>query len=472
MIPGAVLMILVAAVVLTGCRYEREALLAGGAKKRFLFLASAGLFLKERVLKDRFRDPEEAMRCRALFPDKTKLRLKQGQISAAVLLLAFFGGAAAVLLSLNAARQEQMTALKRPAFGEVKVFHVKVEGLREDAELAVAVSGKDPLPEEMDAVFDRTFEGLQETVLNGNPSFGAVSGDLKFPKTAGNGIGLRFLSSDTTLLSDYGTVFTDELSAEGQALMLSVTLSYKGAEKQYELPLVLKKKPEPEAGEKEKLETLLENADREGAAEDALILPETLEGRALRFEAVTASPYVVLLLFLLLAGLMLILPGEKIKSEYRKRNAALISDYPKLLLKLETLIGAGLSIRSAFLRIVADYERQRAEGGARQYVYEEMRLTAEELKQGGSEGRAYLEFGRRIGLHSYVKLGTMLSQSVRQGISGLSENFEEEMRSAMEQKKNEALKKGEEAGTRILFPMMLMLAVVIASLVVPALMSL
>ena len=66
----------------------------------------------------------------------------------------------------------------------------------------------------------------------------------------------------------------------------------------------------------------------------------------------------------------------------------------------------------------------------------------------------------------------MLSQSVRQGISGLSENFEEEMRSAMEQKKNEALKKGEEAGTRILFPMMLMLAVVIASLVVPALMSL
>ena len=186
----------------------------------------------------------------------------------------------------------------------------------------------------------------------------------------------------------------------------------------------------------------------------------------------SVSPYVLLFLFLLLAGFLLILPQEKTKQAYKIRCEELEKDYPKLLLKLETLIQSGLSIRSAFTRIAASYEKQKEENGATAYVYEEMCVSVRELKQGSPEGRVYLDFGRRIGLHPYIKLGNMLSQSVRQGISGLSESFEEEMSHAMEQAKNEALRKGEEAGTKIMFPMMLMLLVVIATLVVPVFMTL
>ena len=472
MIPGAAVMLFCVALLLIGARYRREELLLCPGKKDPLWLFSAGLFLKERLLRDRLQTREEKEQEQALLMERSQVLKEHGKRYAAVLLFLFFGGACAFLAGFFRIQKEDVTALTRPAFGEVRVFNVRVEGLAEEEELAVPVSGQDPEPEAMDRVFDATYEEVLETVLNGNPSFQEVTRNLLFPKEAANGIRLSFESSDPLLLSDYGTVFSEEVGEEGQPVILTVTLRYKEQEKSYRQLLLIKKEAQPVLSEKEKLETLLQEKDLYSAGEPELKLPESFEGKTLRFQEATASPLLLLFLALLLAMLTLILPKEKTRRAYKRRCEALENAYPKLLLKLETLISAGLSIRSAFLRITMEYERKRKEGAKKEYVYEEMRITARELAEGTSEGRAYQEFGRRIGLHCYVKLGSMLSQSVRQGISGLSANFEEEMAHAMEQKRNNALKKGEEAGTKILFPMMLMLAVVIASLVVPALMSL
>ena len=472
MILGAVLMLAVFVISLCGCRYRREELLSCCRKKGPLWLYSAGLFFREKVLKNRLESVETPEQNRALFYDRDALLLQSAKRYAFTLMLIFFGGAAAFSAGLSARIQGQLTELDRPAFGEVRTVTVVVEGLAESEEVTVPVSGKDPAPEEMDAVFDATYAALTGTLLNGNASFQEVTGDLYFPKTAENGISLAFESSDPLLLSNYGTVFTEDVAEEGSPVTLTVTLSYKGAEKSYKEEILLRRPPENVPSEKEKLETLLKNADEGSANERQLILPESLEGNALTFRMASVSPYVLLFLFLLLAGFLLILPQEKTKQAYKIRCEELEKDYPKLLLKLETLIQSGLSIRSAFTRIAASYEKQKEENGATAYVYEEMCVSVRELKQGSPEGRVYLDFGRRIGLHPYIKLGNMLSQSVRQGISGLSESFEEEMSHAMEQAKNEALRKGEEAGTKIMFPMMLMLLVVIATLVVPVFMTL
>ena len=471
MIPGVVLMLAVLMLVLFGCRYRREELLSLGVKKQVLWFYSTGLYFREKILKNRLENAETIEQNRALLYRWEALLLQSAKRYALVVSLIFFGGMAAFSAGLLSRIQGQLKELDRPAFGEVRTVTVVVEGLEEAEEITVPVSGKDPAPEEMDAVFDATYAALQETILNGNASFRDVTGNLSFPKTAQNGISLTFESSDPLLLSNYGTVFTEDVAEEGSPVTLTVTLSYKGVEKQYKEALLLKLPPEEVLSEKEKLETLLKNADEDSAGERQLILPETLEGRALTFHPASASPYVLLFLFLLLAGLLLVLPQEKTKQAYKKRAEELEKDYPKLLLKLETLIRSGLSIRSAFTRIAASYEKQKEENGAAAYVYEEMCLSVRELEQGSPEGRVYLDFGRRIGLHTYIKLGNMLSQSVRQGISGLSESFEEEMSHAMEKAKNTALRKGEEAGTKILFPMMLMLLVVIATLVVPVFMT-
>ena len=53
----------------------------------------------------------------------------------------------------------------------------------------------------------------------------------------------------------------------------------------------------------------------------------------------------------------------------------------------------------------------------------------------------------------------------------LTDTLREEMSSALEERKTEALRLGELAGTRLLFPMLMMLGVVIISLVIPAFIS-
>ena len=88
-----------------------------------------------------------------------------------------------------------------------------------------------------------------------------------------------------------------------------------------------------------------------------------------------------------------------------------------------------------------------------------------------SEREVYTDFGRRAGQHRYVRFAGLLSQNLKLGISGLAGALETEMHAALEERKNLAIRKGEEAGTKLLFPMMIMLVIVVISVIVPAFMS-
>ena len=131
-----------------------------------------------------------------------------------------------------------------------------------------------------------------------------------------------------------------------------------------------------------------------------------------------------------------------------------------------------MSIRGAWFRIVENY-RKGLENGLVPYsfAFEEMRLTAAEMETGVSETESYLRFGKRCGLRPYVRFAGMLAQNVRQGISGLEEALKNETTLFLEEHRNKALREAEKAETKQLFPMVLMLCVVVALLLIPAMMS-
>lgn len=65
----------------------------------------------------------------------------------------------------------------------------------------------------------------------------------------------------------------------------------------------------------------------------------------------------------------------------------------------------------------------------------------------------------------------MLAQNLKMGSYGLVALLEQEAERAFEVRKASAKRYGEEAGTKLLFPMMLMLGLVIVVLMVPAVMA-
>lgn len=87
------------------------------------------------------------------------------------------------------------------------------------------------------------------------------------------------------------------------------------------------------------------------------------------------------------------------------------------------------------------------------------------------EGKAYEEFGKRCGIPSYMKLAALLEQNRKNGSKRLRDTLRVEMAEAFEQRKHQARRLGEEAGTKLLLPLFLLLAVVMVMVALPALME-
>lgn len=147
-------------------------------------------------------------------------------------------------------------------------------------------------------------------------------------------------------------------------------------------------------------------------------------------------------------------------------------DYSELVSKLIVYLGAGLTIRNAWERILRTYEEMQRKGlvGERA-VYEEMRRTCEEMQKGIPEGKAYQNFGRRCRLQPYIKLCALLEQNRKNGGRNLCPLLQAEMDSAFEERKNAAKRRGEEAGTRLLLPLFMMLIIVMVIVILPAMLS-
>ena len=156
------------------------------------------------------------------------------------------------------------------------------------------------------------------------------------------------------------------------------------------------------------------------------------------------------------------------RQKEKKRERELLLDYADVLSKLMVLTGAGLTVRNAWERMVHGLEHGKIK---RRAAYDEMRHTCSQMQSGMSESEAYREFGRRCRLRPYLKLSSLLEQNRRTGTKNLRAIFQTEMADALEQRKNLARKLGEEAGTKLLMPLFLMLGIVMVMIMVPAMMT-
>ena len=68
----------------------------------------------------------------------------------------------------------------------------------------------------------------------------------------------------------------------------------------------------------------------------------------------------------------------------------------------------------------------------------------------------------------YMKFSNLLVQNLKKGSNGILEALRQEAKKAFEDRINMARKLGEEAGTKLLLPMMLMLGIVMVLIIIPA----
>ena len=88
-----------------------------------------------------------------------------------------------------------------------------------------------------------------------------------------------------------------------------------------------------------------------------------------------------------------------------------------------------------------------------------------------TQTEALERFGKRTRLPQYKKCAALLTQNIRRGTGELITALGQEAGNAFEEQKAAARRKAEEAQTKLLFPMLLMLGVVMILILVPAWLS-
>lgn len=389
------------------------------------------------------------------------------------------------------------TILRDGYGGEDRRYELYVDGvLEEPFPLTVEVGARRYTSEEARQVFQVIMDGMEERIRGENVSLSEVRTSLILPTWLEEyGVRLRWSSSEPEILDSSGKIREGAVeagiaeagtteaeavgkgaakAANGRTVLLSVQLTAEGYREEYELPVrILPPNRSRQQVLTDGLAREIRRREEAGITEEALTLPGEYEGKALRYRSAEESGYgVILLLGVILAALCYGKEQADEREREKNRERELLLDYPELLSKLMVLMGAGLTVRGAWERMVKDYEEAvRLGRQRRRAAYEEMGQTWHQLQNGMAEGTAYREFGKRCRLQPYLKLSSLLEQNRRTGSKNIRAILQTEMADAFEQRKNLARRLGEEAGTKLLLPLFMMLGIVMVMIMVPAMMT-
>lgn len=367
--------------------------------------------------------------------------------------------------------------LERKSYGGGEaVYELAVEGLEEKAVvLEVEVGERMYTEEEAHQAYEAILEDLPSYILGENTSLKEVRKDLNLITSLDSrGVRLRWESEEPEILDFFGRVNGDGLGEEGKMIHLGLRLTDGNWPEEYLIETVVK--PPLLTGEEKRQKEFLELVKKEDERQitsEHMELPRSFQGKPLAYQSSRSSSFWPMAV-LGAAGAFLLKAKEKsdAKQKETRRRQQMLLDYSEVLSRLIIFLGAGMSIRTAWDKIAVEYQ-QMVETGRRKtrYVYEEMYETSCQMKGGVAEGRAFSEFGRRCGLQQYMKLAGLLEQNRKNGSRNLRDTLKIEMGEAFEQRKHQARRLGEEAGTKLLLPLFMMLAVVMIMIAVPALME-
>lgn len=316
---------------------------------------------------------------------------------------------------------------------------------------------------------EKTKELLEKEILGENTTLSNVYKNLKLVKEInGYPVSIAWESSDDTILNEDGEITREDIPMDGLSCTLTAQLSCGDVTDSIQYRVCVK--PPVRTAEEKLLISLLKKikeADAEQAEDISLVLPTEVQGYDIAYERKESTSWILFILFGFVAMFVISIGMEKdLEKAIKERERCIKQDYPEMVSTFSMLICAGMTVKGAFQKIAYDYAEKRDK--QKKYLLEEMLYACRQMQCGTSEIRAYEQFGRRCGTSSCNKFSALLVQHVKKGNRGLGETLKQEAAYAMAEKKNGARRLGEEASTKLLLPMGLMLVVVLVIIMVPA----
>lgn len=360
-----------------------------------------------------------------------------------------------------------------------QAFEVPVEVKSQEHgsnELKITVSNHTYTEQEIAALFEETKEWLQSVMVKDNESLSCVRENLYFPGENEDGtVLISYESSHYDVIDGSGRIDNSELKQE-ETVFITAQLSYEDRCESYtyEVTIFPPIKTESERFW-ENMRKALVDEDKRQKEKPVFMLPTQIDGEAVSYrEKTDGRPFIMAAMGLLCALMIYKGMDRDLDKLYEKRKQSLLTDYSDFTSKLALLTGAGMSVSKAISKIYQDEKRfgmDEKGNEAEAPLYEELGIYVRSIENGILEEQAIQDFGRRCGLPVYRKFCTLLAVNLKKGSMNLAALLERESEEAFSEQQSRIRKLGEEAGTKLLLPMILMLVVVMIIVMVPAFMT-
>lgn len=368
---------------------------------------------------------------------------------------------------------------------------IKNKGTVFREELSLEVEERALRQQEAQEQYEALTAYLEEQMKGENPSLREVRQNLYLPDEVEEyPFLIQWISGNTALLGNDGEVKVETLE-EPEEVTLRAEIRYGEWEWHNSWQVILQP---PIRSEREQLAFELKKYSDAAAAEhlyeESFALPDEVSGRQVSWRRKEEDTgFVVLALTLAAAVAVYRLKDRDLEKELLKRRTEIREAYPELVSKYALLLGAGMTVRGAFQKICKDYFANYKESAVMEStgskfptigkrvsrpkkpphpLYEEMLYACNELQSGVSESKVYENFGLRTGVAEYTRMCTLLNQNLKKGNSTLVQRLRAEGEEALQEGVRTKKRKGEEAGTKLLLPMIMMLLMVLLMIMLPA----
>lgn len=407
-----------------------------------------------------------------------KCRLYYQKLIMRILLIMIITVVVSGIFAILTRGSNQEIVLERGGYGEdIEELELKTNIDNKEHSFIVDVLPVEYDFSDMEEIFEKGFEYIEASYLGENDSENNIITDLNLITYIDElGLAVRWSSYNYEIVDTEGRI-TDEILEKPCHVELVAELSYRdySKKKNYVLTVLGRHVSSTEqiiSG----IKNYINNLQLSYGSEQQIKLPSEINGYKISVANKKNSPAVILFFGIILAVLIVAKSVSDLKRKNQLRDKILLRKYPEFVDKLSLYMGAGLSVRGALYKTIESSSENSGKDktGRDKYAHilkDEIKYTLNEISSGIPEGQAYINLGHRLKLSVYLKLTSLLSQNVRKGTKNVLQMLAEEEECALLLKRELAKKKGEEAGTKLLFPMIILLGVVMVIVMLPALMN-
>jgi len=209
-----------------------------------------------------------------------------------------------------------------------------------------------------------------------------------------------------------------------------------------------------------------------GACSENKLIDWAAEGAGLAYAALTGMSVLawatdtpeLLAVGGLLGGLLPLLRMKELAGQVGKRRQSMVTELPELLSKLLLMVNAGENVMRALARSA---EKRRAATDDNP-LYAELRAAIESMKRGESLAAALEEWGRRCAIPEAKLFATTVLINARRGGDAFVPALRELTRQMWEKRKAIARTMGEQASSRLAFPLTIVFLLIMVLVGAPA----